>query len=644
LNALKHRLATRRIGLWISILIFTAGITARCDETWLFAVQLTASVETNPSRITLNWLPDPYGALNHVVYRKGRDDQSWGWGTILSGNETNYTDTDVQPGVAYEYKVVRRSALGHYAYGYICSGIQVPETHFRGGIILLVAENLSVPLASEIQRLESDLTGDGWQVFRREVPTNATPEAAKSVIVSTCYQNPDVQALFLLGHIPVFHSGNVDYDGHQFRPMPSDAFYGDIDGDWSNSPDFIPSDVELMVGRVDLFNMPGNGSSSPWPSEIELIRNYLNKNHAWRQGDMNVPRRALMGDRRGIDDGYAPAASGYRAFDTLLGHGRTEIADTSDTAPPSQRWISRLAQERYLWAYGCGGGMQTGISHLGVRGTFFEVWSADVVDLDAGAVFVLLFGSWFGNWDGQDNFMRSFLATPTYGLACAMSGLPDWYLHHMALGEPIGYSARLSINNDTLYSSNTNEFNRANYVALMGDPTLRMHPFLPPSNLTAEWRNGMQLNWSPSPAEGVLGYHVYRRTDSGERFEQLTAVPVTETQFLDTTPSAEATYMVRAIREEQTPSGTFMNLSQGSFTSSAGAPPSEPIQLHCEPTPIGILLNWNAQPGQTYRLLVSEDLQGWFDFTGSIHANSSTVWWLDTEMDSDRRFYRVSSP
>src|SRR6185436_3494357 len=102
----------------------------------------------------------------------------------------------------------------------------------------------------------------------------------------------NVQAVFLFGHVPVLQSGNLNYDGHLARPMPADAYYGDVDGDWSGSPDFIPSDVELMVGRVDLFNMPGAGAAIPWPNETELLRRYLNKDHDWRNKLINVPRRA----------------------------------------------------------------------------------------------------------------------------------------------------------------------------------------------------------------------------------------------------------------------------------------------------------------------------------------------------------------
>ena len=53
--------------------------------------------------------------------------------------------------------------------------------------------------------------------------------------------------------------------------------------------------------------------------------------------------------------------------------------------------------------YGCGGGDYTSISQLGTHGLYNDVWSTDIVGQDAGAVFVMLYGSHFGEWDATDD-------------------------------------------------------------------------------------------------------------------------------------------------------------------------------------------------------------------------------------------------
>ena len=75
----------------------------------------------------------------------------------------------------------------------------------------------------------------------------------------------------------------------------------------------------------------------------------------------------------------------------------------------------------------------------------------------------------------------------------------------MGLGETIGYSTRLTMNNSTLYQNQSNLFTRAIYIALMGDPTLRMDPVAPPGAFTATaGSGGVKLNWAAS-ADPVLG-------------------------------------------------------------------------------------------------------------------------------------------
>ena len=199
-------------------------------------MQLAASVQADPPQITLTWPQDPDGAVSYTVYRKNRDDTDWGSGTTLDGSMTNYIDSNVTVGTAYEYQVMKQSVVGYLGSGYIYAGIEAPLTDDRGKLVLIVTDNLLTDLSTELSQLQSDLTGDGWQVIRHTVSTNDSPDDVKGLIADDYYLEANVQAVFLLGHVPIFHSGSLNYDGHEYRPMPADAFYGDMDGDWSSSP------------------------------------------------------------------------------------------------------------------------------------------------------------------------------------------------------------------------------------------------------------------------------------------------------------------------------------------------------------------------------------------------------------------------
>src|SRR6185436_2545608 len=177
---------------------------------------------------------------------------------------------------------------------------------------------------------------------------------------------------------------------------------------------------------------------------LELLRNYLNKDHRWRHKDLTAPTRGLIYDDFGIRGGEAFAASGYRTLAPLVGAANITTLTNQGT------WISTLEKNSYLWAYGCGAGSYTSIGGLGSTGQFKDGTSLEVVKGDIKAVFTIVMGSWLGDWDSEDNFMRSILATRTEGLSCSWSGRPHWYYHHVAMGLPLGHAAKIAQNNNAV--------------------------------------------------------------------------------------------------------------------------------------------------------------------------------------------------
>jgi hypothetical protein len=260
----------------------------------------------------------------------------------------------------------------------------------------------------------------------------------------------------------------------------------------------------------------------------------------------------------------------------------------------------------------------------------------------------MLFGSWLGEWDGTDNFMRAFLATPSLGLTACLAGMPHWFVHHMGLGETIGYGTRLSMNNNTLYQNQVNRNTRAIYVSLMGDPTLRMDPVAPPGALSVlVTGGGVTLNW-PASADAVLGYHVYRSASPSGPFARLTGSLVPGNTFVDSTAAtATYTYMVRAVTLQTTPSGSYYNASQGAFATVDAAIVPLPIRLSAAPTVNGLTLSWNSRIGAEYRVLANTNLNqtDWVAVSGRITATETNTFWTDANFSfQPQRFYRIASP
>lgn len=557
-----------------SLLLFCGGLLALVFPAIVGAVvpvdrtvQVSATVSDSPPSIKLSWPSDP-NAQSYTVARRLLSDTAWGSPTTVLSTTNAFTDTAVAVGADYEYKVTK-NATGYTGYGYINSAIKLPLVENRGTVILVVDNTYAADLAPELNRLKSDLVGDGWKVIRHDVSRTASVPSVKALIAADYAADPlNVKSVFLFGHVPVPYSGNLAPDGHgdHVGAWPADGFYGDMTGSWTDTmissttasrtqnrnvpgdgkydQSSFPAALTLEVGRVDLADMPAFAPKT----EKDLLRQYLNKDHNFRHKILTAPPRALVDDSFGDFSGEAFSMSAWRNFAPLVGATNTKSLD----------WFTTLNTQSYLWAYGAGGGSYTSASGVGNTSSFAMT--------DTQAVFTMLFGSYFGDWDSTNNFLRAPLAT-SYGLSSAWAGRPQWFYQHMGLGKTLGYSTRLTQN--VLFSNLYTPlgFSASGvHVALMGDPTLRMSPVTPTGVLTGTaTADGIQLSWGASP-EADMGYHVYRASSPDGPFTRLTSAPVTFTEFFDNSAfNATYTYMVKAIKLQITPSGSYYNSSQGIF-------------------------------------------------------------------------------
>jgi hypothetical protein len=629
------------------------------------AVLVSAAVQTNPPQIRLSWPPD-LGATAYTLRRKLRDDTSWGSGIVLSASDTNFVDTSVAVGNAYEYNITK-SASTYGGQGYIYAGVQVPVVESRGKVVLIVDNTFSSSLSNELTHLQQDLVGDGWAVLRHDVPRMAVDPANTSSSVWAARSNElanvkaliqadysadtnNVKALFLIGHVPVPYSGKLAPDAHSdhLGAWPADMYYGDMTGLWTDSsrntttasdtrnwnvpgdgkldPPTVPGTMTLQVGRVDFSNLPSSSLS-----ETELMRQYLNKDHRFRHGLVTVQRRGLIVDNFGVAGAGAPVAvNGWRNFAPFFGSSNCFAA--SD-------WFGTLASNSYIWGYGCGGGTYTSCSGIGT--------TADFTANDPAVVFTMFFGSYFGDWDSQNNFLRAALTTTNYTLTTAWVGRPYWQFHHMGLGETIGFSTRLSQNSDgAVYSVNSDS--EGVHIALMGDPTLRMHIVVPPSGLTVATNSpgSVNLSWTGS-SDNVLGYHVYRAPTAAGPFARVNGSLLTATNYTDAFVSSNTWYMVRAVKLELSGSGSYYNASQGIFQPVSGNTVNipRPTLAISNVADGSYLIQGVGLPGLVYHLQFAGllDQTNW-QILGSATADNSGKFLFTNSAPARQGFYRALYP
>ncbi len=533
-----------------------------------YAVVLSAQIQENPPQITLNWRTDSL-ATSIAVFRKLKSSNSWGGAlTTLGGTSNQFVDNNVAIEISYEYRLVktRNTFTG---YGYINSGITLPLVEDRGTMIQIVDDSIAQEIATELDRYDEDLVGDGWNTIRYDVSRTSSVSSIRTLIQSEYNASPnEVKAVTLIGHVPVPYSGDNAPDGHvndHKGAWPADVYYGEMNGNWQDATvnntsasssrnhnvpgdgkfdhTQIPSNVELQVGRIDMFNMPAFSET-----EVELLKKYFDKNHAYRHKQFEVVNRGAIDDNFGAFGGEAFAANGWRNFGGMFGTESSDIISTD--------FFNNMSQNSYKWSYGCGAGSFTSAGGIGS--------TTDFVNDSLQCVFMMLFGSYFGDWDSQNNFLRAPLASGLT-LANCWAGRPNWYFHHMSMGENIGYGTRLSQNNSSTYVSGFGF--RYCHANLMGDPSLRQHIVAPAQNLQiTDEGEFAQLTWTASTDSALAGYKVYRLNGTTGSFFPLHDNPISTTIFNDSCLLAgNFEYQVKAIKLEIGASGSYFNSSQGVF-------------------------------------------------------------------------------
>lgn len=622
----------KKIG-FIYILICVKSLLGQ--QTYGDSLSLQVEAQASASNITLTWQSDA-DASNFVIYRKPKGTYNWPAPiNTISGTLNSYVDATINPNVAYDYRIKMESSTSLERNGYVTSAFDLIANSNRGIAIVVISDTYlsSSAYSNRIDQYLEDLENDGWFPKRIDVQATQSASDVKALILSKYNENPSkTKLLSLVGNVPVPYSGEINPDGHgdHVGAWPTDAYYADVNGTWTdvtvnntsssnlknhNVPgdgkfdqDYIPGAVELQVGRIDFSDLPNAGAS-----EEELTIRYLDKLHMYKIAGFKVEEKALIDDEfTGYPEGFSQ--NGYKNFAPLVGRSNIVKADYF-----SELNLNSNPSSSYLWSYGCGGGWYSGAGGIGSSSNF----AADSLS----SVFTMLFGSYFGDWNYSDGFMKTSL-TQGNALTTCWAGRPNWHFYHMGIGENIGYSAYLTQNNSEQYISNTTYpfFNKYISINLLGDPSLRMLYQQQISNLSlVDGGNFTNLSWDP--AVGVIGYNVYRRYDDSTNFLKLNITPITTTSFQDTLfpINGLAHYYVKAVYNEVTASGSYHNESlaakQTAFINvSLDENSLNPIQVF--PNPFKEQIQVKSSDSQELKLL---DLNGKTVYETSISSGFKTI-------------------
>ncbi len=559
--------------------ILITGIPARAVDDEKLVVGVNVSTSPAP-QVVLTWDDQTDGVVIQIYRRLlpssavETGESSFQLVATVEHPLKSHVDTTVVAGNAYEYKIHRPQILDENLLvvlpetaAFLAVTIDSPLEDARGTVLLVVDNTIIPELTAELTLLEMDLVGDGWNVRRMDFSPHGvgTPQNLKSAIVAAHAEDPSINALYLFGRLPVARSGLLAPDGHfPNRAHETDLYYASLFGTWTDSTvnvpaaghlenENIPGDgkfdqsvltgkfADLMTGRVDFYKMTAYRKN-----EREYLRDYIQKSHTWRHAFRPVVAKAVLEDENYL----------------FMEHNWLMPMFGSDNVTANTPFQPILNTESRLW----------GVSFPNFDGADEAHYGA----VDNRGIFFISFGSYKQMWHRENNPMRALLAQADWGLTAAWGARPAWHMHHMAAGKPVGYSALQTINNsgsDPKDYFPTGDFSTGFDLLvsnnLMGDPTLRQHPVMPPSQLScAGSGTSASLFWTASADPSLVGYHVYRATNRLGPYTRLTTSPLAPgtASYTDTgRPAADVYYQVRSVALTRTSTGTYNNQSQGIF-------------------------------------------------------------------------------
>ena len=609
LSVMKYKtkiLAMKKLlSLIFATIIFSNYLPAQIESTFNYSTEgqrvclVDISVDLNLTTATLHFKD---AALNNTdetaVYRRQQYGNGMDWVLQVEGipaGTNSWTDSNVKLGEVWEYQVKRTNANG-VAIGYATAAILYDQSDYRGQMILVISNDYANELPDKIWRLKKDLTADGWYVNELVVGNGSIYlDDGESVVgvkdsISTIYNNAPVddkpKVLFILGSVPLprLGQGLQPPDGHiqASGARGSDSYYADVDGiftdtatydvpqqyydllknypgDFRWDQDKIPSELEMAFGRVSFLRV----ASGAFSEELAMMESYLDRLHNFRY----VVGSEKIGQKTAFNEtGYSNSTdASYRCLPALSGGqnvSHSSIANpdghnqwTVDNGPFMWYMSNQYLPQLDEW-------QDIGMDAL--------VYSSDQSNFGYGDV-----ANNSAANNSEESNIRRILSYDTKCLISLWTTSAINVFHQAGIGEPLGYACKFIMDYNTENQNyekpeqnwdNPDWWNRTHFN-FFGDPTLRLYQTIPPSNLqVANTNSEFRLEWNASIDENLLGYHIYKSDSEFGIYQKISgSSPITDLYFTDPFYELNDWYMVRAIAEQTSGSGIFLNPSHGIF-------------------------------------------------------------------------------
>ena len=322
----------------------------------------------------------------------------------------------------------------------------VGETVGAGSLFgIVINTTLHSQITESIDTYIADLESDGWQVvlYAAEGGTNNKSKSAQWTSEDFISEleaanqlrdllkdehNHGMVGCILIGELP---AGWVEAETGSGTGNPVDLFFRDMDSEWDDTDDngLLDENLttegdckpEIWMSRLYANSLDGD--------EVSLMKNYFRKNHAYRIGELTLPKRALDY----VDDEWVYGGFNVRGlYDEIIQMNDNQITTASD-------YLARLSEEHSL--------IRISVHGFGFGHGFFKdstqtnVFCWDINDNDPCCLFYDVFSCGTFKWWNTNYVDGWYVFSPSYGLASwgeCWPGNAGIFYHALSQGKCLG--------------------------------------------------------------------------------------------------------------------------------------------------------------------------------------------------------------
>ncbi len=213
-------------------------------------------------------------------------------------------------------------------------------------ILVLVESRLYYGLEKELAVLETDLRDENWIPVISTLPVGSGKDLRGAL--QQIYSQRAYAGVFLVGDFPYVRMWGYAIENDN-QPGAADYYYMDLDGEWldTNKDGFYnvhtngqgDRDPEIFVGRLS-----GRNVSFLGESELDMLKAYFHRNHAYRTGNLSTRNAAVYAAPAGHHYGWdAPESAWWsqqeiKSMQGLLGSTYVFIFDDTKDPGEAGKW------------------------------------------------------------------------------------------------------------------------------------------------------------------------------------------------------------------------------------------------------------------------------------------------------------------